>query len=123
MLDKPILFLATSNPSASKIFYENKIGLSFISSDPYALVFKVGEVELRIQIVNSVTAAPYTSLGWSVNNLEKTIKRLSSNGVDFESYEHLEQDIHKIWHSPSGAKIAWFKDPDNNTLSLTEHYR
>lgn len=121
MFDKPILFLATSNHSASKVFYESKIGLDFVSRDPYALVFSVGEIELRIQVVNSVIAAPYTSLGWSVNDLEKTIEKLSSNGVNFESYEHLEQDKHNIWHSPSGAKIAWFKDPDNNILSLTEY--
>ena len=42
--------------------------------------------------------------------------------MKFESYENLEQDKHNIWHSPSGAKIAWFKDPDNNILSLTEYY-
>ncbi|KAG1682723.1 hypothetical protein GQR58_010518 [Nymphon striatum] len=123
MFDKPILFLATSNQSASRIFYESKIGLNFVSSDPYALVFNVGEFELRIQVVKSVIAIPYTSLGWSVNNLEKTIEKLSSNGVEFELYENLEQDKHKIWHSPSGAKIAWFKDPDKNILSLTEYQK
>lgn len=122
MFDKPIIFLATSNQAESKIFYESKIGLNFLSSDPYALVFNVGELELRIQVVNSVVATPYTSLGWSINNLEKTIEKLSSNGVKFESYENIEQDKHNIWHSPSGAKIAWFKDPDNNILSLTEHH-
>ncbi len=123
MFDKPILFLATSNQAESKIFYENKIGLNFVSSDPYALVFNVGKSELRIQVVKSVIAIPYTSLGWSVNNLEKTIEKLTSNGVKFEAYENLEQDKHKIWHSPSGAKIAWLKDPDNNILSLTEYHK
>lgn len=121
MFDNPILFLATSNQEESKIFYENKIGLNFVSSDPYALVFNIGKIELRIQVVNSVVSTPYTTLGWSVNNLEKTIEKLNSKGVKFESYENLEQDKHNIWHSPSGAKIAWFKDPDNNILSLTEH--
>ena len=121
MFNQPVLFLATSSPAKSKIFYEDKIGLNFVSSDPYALVFDVGESELRIQIVNSVIDTPYTSLGWIVNDLIECIKRLTSNGLQFELYENLEQDEYKIWHSPSGAKIAWFKDPDNNLLSLTEH--
>ncbi len=121
MFNQPVLFLATSSPAKSKIFYEDKIGLNFVSSDPYALVFDVGESELRIQIVNSVIDTPYTSLGWIVNDLIECIKRLTSNGLQFELYENLDQDEYKIWHSPSGAKIAWFKDPDNNLLSLTEH--
>ena len=75
MFDKPIIFLATSNQAESKVFYERKIGLNFVSSDPYALVFNIGELELRIQVVNSVVATPYTSLGWSINNLEKTIEK------------------------------------------------
>ena len=121
MLNKPMLFLATSNPEKSRTFYENKLGLKFVSKDPYALVFDVGESELRIQVVGSVISGLYTSLGWKVNDLRKTIKELTSNGVQFESYENLEQDNYKIWQSPGGSKIAWFKDPDNNIPSLTEH--
>ena len=120
MLDRPILFLATSNKAESKLFYESKVGLRYVSGNPYALVFNAGEFELRIQIVKTVLAASYTALGWSVNNIEKAIEKLSSNGVIFESYENLVQDKYKIWHSPGGAKIAWFKDPDNNILSLTQ---
>lgn len=121
MLNKPILFLATSNPEKSRTFYENKLGLKFVAEDPYALVFDVGESELRIQVVGSVISGLYTSLGWKVNDLRKTINELTSNGVQFELYENLEQDNYKIWQSPGGSKIAWFKDPDNNILSLTEH--
>lgn len=123
MFEKPILFLATSRQAESKIFYEKKMGLNFVSSDPYALVFNTGEIELRIQVVDSVVATPYTSVGWSVNDIEKSIEKMTGNGVNFESYENLDQDKNKIWHSPGGAKIVWFKDPDSNILSLTEHHR
>ena len=35
-------------------------------------------------------------------------------------YEGLGQDELGVWHAPGGAKVAWFKDPDGNTLSMTQ---
>jgi hypothetical protein len=40
--------------------------------------------------------------------------------VAFERYPFLQQDANDIWDAPGGARIAWFKDPDGNLLSLTE---
>ena len=37
-----------------------------------------------------------------------------------EKYDFLEQDNSGVWTSPNGSKVAWFKDPDGNVLSLTE---
>lgn len=121
MLSKPTLFLATSNPAESKQFYEAQLELPFISEDDFALVFDVDGTELRIQKVESVNAPQYTALGWSVEDIKRVVSTLTSNGVSFERYDMLEQDELGIWSSPSGAKVAWFKDPDGNNLSITEH--
>jgi predicted enzyme related to lactoylglutathione lyase len=48
------------------------------------------------------------------------VLRLSERGVRFENYGMPGQDQRGIWKSPSGARIAWFKDPDGNVLSLTQ---
>ena len=45
---------------------------------------------------------------------------MAAKGIQFERYAHMDQDQRGIWHSPGGADVAWFKDPDGNTLSLTE---
>lgn len=45
---------------------------------------------------------------------------LVQRGVSCERYAHLEQDDVGVWLAPSGAKVAWFQDPDGNLLSLTE---
>ena len=42
------------------------------------------------------------------------------NGVRFEQYAGMDQDERGVWTAPGGAKVAWFKDPDGNTLSLTQ---
>jgi predicted enzyme related to lactoylglutathione lyase len=60
-------------------------------------------------------------LGWDVESIESTVKRLAASGVEFLRYSGLnDKDPQGIWSSPSGARVAWFNDPDGNVLSLTE---
>ncbi len=115
-----ISFLATANARESRTFYEKQIGLYFIEETDFALVFSVANSQLRIQKVSSISPAPYTAMGWQVDDIEKTVAALVGKGVILEHFDALEQDTHGIWISPTGAKIAWFKDPDGNTLSLTQ---
>jgi catechol 2,3-dioxygenase-like lactoylglutathione lyase family enzyme len=119
-LEKPVLFLATANAKKSRAFYQDVLGLTFVVGEPPALVFQVGDSMLRIQKVEQVHAAPYTALGWSVSNIRQTVQRLRAAGVVFEHYKGMNQDADGIWPAPSGARVAWFKDPDGHTLSLTQ---
>ena len=118
--NKPVLFIATANPVEARVFYEKVLDLRCLSDDPYALVFELGTSTLRIQKVESVPVVDYTVLGWEVKDIWKCVEELSSKGVRFETYSQLSQDELGIWTSPGGALIAWFSDPDGNTLSLTE---
>jgi catechol 2,3-dioxygenase-like lactoylglutathione lyase family enzyme len=119
-LDQPILFLATANAERSRVFYEQVLGLAFVADEPPALIFRVGHSMLRIQKVDRVHAAPYTALGWAVSDIRRTVHDLCAAGVVFQRYEGMNQDGDGIWHAPSGAWVAWFRDPDGHTLSLTE---
>jgi catechol 2,3-dioxygenase-like lactoylglutathione lyase family enzyme len=119
-LDKPILFLATANPARSRAFYERVLGLTFVADEPVALVFRIGETMLRIQKVDHVHNAPYTMLGWTVPDIRRTLHILRAAGVAFQHYLGMNQDADGIWHSPSGAFVAWFQDPDGQILSLTQ---
>jgi catechol 2,3-dioxygenase-like lactoylglutathione lyase family enzyme len=119
-LDNPILFLATANAQRSRVFYEGVLGLTFVADEPPALVFRVGESMLRIQKVDRVHSAPYTALGWAVSDIHRTVRDLLAAGVAFERYEGMKQDGDGIWHAPSGALVAWFRDPDDHVLSLTQ---
>ena len=122
MLNKShlISFIATSNAKAAREFYEKTLGLTFVSGDQFALVFEVNGTMLRIQKVDKVNPHGYTSLGWEVTDIKKEVSQLVKRGVKFTRYEGMDQDEHGIWNAPSGAKIAWFTDPDGNTLSLTQ---
>jgi catechol 2,3-dioxygenase-like lactoylglutathione lyase family enzyme len=119
-LDTPILFAATTDAERSRVFYENVLGLLLVSDDQFALVFKVGALSLRVQKVAHKPKIEYTVLGWLVSDIEAEVQRLTKAGVHFARYDGLGQDEHGVWRSPTGAKVAWFSDPDGNTLSLTE---
>jgi predicted enzyme related to lactoylglutathione lyase len=122
MLDRsnPICFAATENSARTHKFYQETLGLKFVSGDQFALVFDVNGIMLRIQKVDKVNPHSYTTLGWNVADIKKAVTELSGRGVKFMKYEGMNQDESGIWTSPDKAKIAWFKDPDGNLLSLTE---
>jgi catechol 2,3-dioxygenase-like lactoylglutathione lyase family enzyme len=117
---KPIAFITTSQPELARKFYENVLGLEFVADEPYALVFRTGGIMLRVAKAEKVTVAPYTVLGWKVEDIAASVRELANSGVAFEIFPGMGQDKSGIWTSPSGAKIAWFKDPDGHMLSLTE---
>ena len=118
---KPIIaFVATTKPAVAKSFYAETLGLRLVSEDPFALVFDAGGTMLRIAIVPELRPAGYTVLGWIVSDMVSEVRELTKRGVKFQRYDWMQQDEHGIWRSSSGAKIAWFVDPEGNTLSLTE---
>ena len=119
-LDNPVLFLATANAERSRAFYEQVLGLAFVADEPPALVFRIGDSMLRIQKVEQVHAAPYTTLGWAVSDIRQTVRDWRAAGVVFQRYDGLVQDGDGIWHAPSDAFVAWFRDPDGHVLSLTQ---
>jgi catechol 2,3-dioxygenase-like lactoylglutathione lyase family enzyme len=118
---RPIVaFVATTDPKRAKPFYAKTLGLRLVSEDGFALAFDAGGTMLRIAIVKTLQPAGYTILGWIVPDIAKAVRDLVKRGVIFQRYEGMPQDDLGIWSSPSGARVAWFTDPDRNTLSLTE---
>ena len=118
-----VAFVPTRNRKKARPYYEETLGLSFVSDDQFALVFDANGVTVRVVDVSTVPGfepAPFTILGWSVGDIGKTVKGLGKKGVKFERYPGMQQDQIGVWTSPSGAKVAWFKDPDGNVLSVTE---
>jgi len=113
-------FVATADPVKALEFYENVLGLEFIRDEPYALVFNSNGTTLRVQKVSKVAVAPYTAIGWHVSDIASVVLGLRDRGVEFIFFDGFGQDEQGIVTFPGGAKVAWFKDPDGNTLSLDE---
>ena len=117
---KLVAFVGTVDPVRAKAFYAGTLGLRLISEDPFALVFDAAGTKLRVSVVREVVPASYTVLGWLVPDIEQAVRELAQRSVVFRRFDGMTQDDLGIWTAPGGAKVAWFHDPDGNTLSLTK---
>lgn len=113
-------FVATAEPATGRAFYEETLGLPVTSADDYGVMYDAGGTTLRMPFVRELHPAPYSILSWMVSDIHSVISALKAKGVIFEVYEGMGQDASGVWTSPGGTKVAWFKDPGGNLLSLSE---
>ena len=118
---KLVGFVATAHPEAARRFYVDKLGLKLIEDSPYALVVQASTTTIRIQKVEQVASLEYTALGWEVSNIDETVRRLAAEGISCELFEGMKQSPEGVWRTPNGSAVAWFRDPDRNLLSITQH--
>ena len=120
--EKIIGFVPISDAARARSFYAEKLGLKFVSEDSFAVVFDANGNMLRLTRVQEVRPEPFTILGWQVSDITTTVRQLGAAGVEFERYgEFMQQDDLGIWDAPGGSRVAWFKDPDGNILSVSQH--
>jgi predicted enzyme related to lactoylglutathione lyase len=117
---KIVGFLATTDAQRARKFYETVLGLQVLADDDFAIVLAANGTTIRVTKVKEAVVAPYTVLGWEVADIEGTVRALRERGVAFEKYSFLEQDALGIWTAPGGTRVAWFKDPQGNVLSLSQ---
>jgi catechol 2,3-dioxygenase-like lactoylglutathione lyase family enzyme len=116
-----VAFLPTTDYDRSRSFYEGILGLRFVNNDGFAMVLDANGIMVRVAKVPNFQPLPWTILGWEVSAIEEIVPALAQRGVQFERFTFFEQDPLGIWTAPTGDKVAWFKDPDGNTLSVSQH--
>ena len=115
-------FITIVDVARAKEFYRDTLGLRLVSEEPpFALVFEANGIMLRLGMGKQIPSFPGTVLGWQVPDIAAAVQELGQGGVRFERYAQMPQDELGVWTTPTGSKVAWFKDPDGNVLSLSEH--
>jgi catechol 2,3-dioxygenase-like lactoylglutathione lyase family enzyme len=115
-----VAFAATTDVDRGRAFYEGVLGLRVVDQDQFAFVLDANGTSVRVSLVERVVPAGYTVLGWTVDDIASTVATLAGRSVRFERFDGMEQDDRGIWTAPGGHRVAWFKDPDGNMLSITE---
>ena len=115
-------FVPTRDAEAARTFYEGVLELEFVSDVGFAMVFRMADgTMMRVVRVGAFTPATFTILGWAVTGITEKARALAARGVAALRFSSLEQDADGVWTAPSGDRVLWFKDPDGNTLSFSEH--
>ena len=118
---KIVAFVPTTDAARARAFYEGVLGLRFVKDDGFAIVLDANGIMIRVAKVGKDFApAQFTILGWQVSNIENTVQALQAKRVHFEIFGFFKQDELGIWTAPTGDKVAWFKDPDGNMLSVSQ---
>ena len=125
VLSRMIGFVVTSQPEKAKAFYRDVLGFRLMSDDHFALVFDANGTMIRVGKGPAFTPAQGTVLGWDVDDIHAAIGELAPRGVHFEQFNlpFMKQDAFGVWTPPNGDQVAWFKDPDGNVLSISQHHR
>jgi len=116
-----VAFVPIKDSEKARAFYEGVLGLRFVKDDGFALVFDANGIMVRAAKMKEVNPAQFTVLGWQVKDIEDVVRALQKKGVHFEIFGFFKQDDLGIWTAPTGDKVAWFKDPDGNILSVSQH--
>ncbi|NUR89830.1 MAG: VOC family protein [Nonomuraea sp.] len=115
-----VAFVPTTDLDRARAFYEGTLGLAVAEVTPFAVVLRCGGTTLRVTKVERLTPQPFTVLGWTVDDVHAS---LASLDVEAVRYEGIGQDSAGVWTTPDGIRVAWFHDPDGNTLSLSSRHR
>jgi catechol 2,3-dioxygenase-like lactoylglutathione lyase family enzyme len=116
-----VAFVPIKDSAKARAFYEGVLGLRFVKDDGFALVLEANGIMVRAAKMKEFTPAQFTILGWQVSDIEQVVRGLAARGVHFEIFGFFKQDELGIWTAPTGDKVAWFKDPDGNVLSVSQH--
>jgi catechol 2,3-dioxygenase-like lactoylglutathione lyase family enzyme len=116
-----VAFIPTKDAEKARVFYEGVLGLRFVKDDGFAMVLDANGIMVRIAKMQEFAPAQFTILGWQVSGIEAMARALQAKGVHFEIFGFFKQDELGIWTAPTGDKVAWFKDPDGNILSISQH--
>jgi catechol 2,3-dioxygenase-like lactoylglutathione lyase family enzyme len=121
LINAPLIgFVSVTDATRARHFYRDVLGLELVDESPFALEFDCAGTMLRVTLANHIEPAPYTVLGWRVEDVGAAVGALTAAGVSPQIFEGFGQTAEGIWLAPGGAKVAWFKDPDGNLLSVTE---
>jgi catechol 2,3-dioxygenase-like lactoylglutathione lyase family enzyme len=118
---RAVCFVLTADRAVSRPFYQEVLGLPLLSEEAFGVVFDLGSgATLRLTEIKGHVPGPHTVLGWEVPDIRAAMADLRARGVSFEIYEGFGQDADGVW-SAEETQLAWFNDPEGNTLSLAQH--
>jgi catechol 2,3-dioxygenase-like lactoylglutathione lyase family enzyme len=108
--------------AAARNFYGATLGLELEESGPGLMLRIAGGNGVLVYPKEDHTPATYTILNFPVDDIDRAVDELASNGVVFEHYEGMtdERGIARGLSANRGPDIAWFKDPAGNILSVLD---
>lgn len=113
--------VAVKDIDAAEKFYGDVLGLGRGKENPAGILYVCGHGQLFVYQAPTAGTNQGTSATWEVKDVHEVVDTLKAKGITFEHYkfpgaQYEGEEIHVMF----GTKAAWFKDPDGNTLGVTQ---
>jgi len=113
--------ICTSRMQQAERFYGEVLALPMKRRSHGGVIYDVGGGDLLVAPVRDWQPSGHTAVGFSVADLDQTMKALSERGLRFERIAQLPQNDAGVLLTPWGARVAWIRDPDGNFLSIVQY--
>jgi catechol-2,3-dioxygenase len=115
-----IAMIAVKDVNAAAKFYEGTLGLSKLSSEGEEVItYRSGNSKLNVYRSQYAGTNKATAMVWNAGDeLDSIVATLKSKGVVFEHYDMPGLTLQGDVHVGGDMKVAWFKDPEGNILSI-----
>jgi len=120
---KPFSGFSVNDLEKAKKFYQDTLGLEVSDAPMGALELSIDDdTKVFVYEKPNHSAATFTILNFPVDDVDRAVDELTDRGVRFEVYKDgdLKTDAKGIHRGEEGPRIAWFKDPAGNFLSVLE---
>jgi catechol 2,3-dioxygenase-like lactoylglutathione lyase family enzyme len=114
-----IATLPVKDLGAAAKFYEGTLGLNRSGAEgDEVIMFESGDTTINVYRSRFAGTNKGTALTWAVDDVEDIVRTLKAKGVKFEHYDLPDTRREGDVHVSGDIKVAWFKDPDGNILSV-----
>jgi catechol 2,3-dioxygenase-like lactoylglutathione lyase family enzyme len=114
-----IATVAVKDVNRARDFYEGKLGLKLTEARDGVSTYSSGGADLFVYESQYAGTNEATSATWATADVDEAVRQLKSKGVVFEHYDNMpDLELKGDVYVGDGIKVAWFKDPDGNILSI-----
>jgi len=114
-----VAMVAVKDLGKAAKFYEETLGLNRVAAEGQeVVVYESGDTRLNVYRSSFAGTNKATAVTWTVDDIDDVVRTLKSKGVTFEHYDMPNTKHEGDVHVSGGMKVAWFKDPDGNILSV-----
>ena len=111
--------LPVKDLDAAAGFYERLLGFTKVGEMPKAaIVYRSGNSTFCVYASKFAGTNQATAAMWEVDDVDRTVAALRERGVAFEHYDLPGLTRQGDVHLGGPIRVAWFKDPSGNVLSV-----
>ena len=116
-------YIPASDVRRARKFYEEIVGLKPREEYAGGVIYECGGAEVFLYPTSNAGTSRASQAYWQVGDVEAEVAELKRRGVKFEEYDVPGMTMRNSIATRGGAKTAWFKDTEGNTMAVSQRLK